>query len=315
MPKSPVQKILPLIEKLDGNKKNQEEFQKSLIELKKAIIGTSDEVVKQLAKEINSNHLLYLMVLHMPSMDFESKKLAVQIFNRMVSFSVNETFPTVEYILNEKAEILTLLCNGYDDPACALNMGVMLRECIKQERLARVILYSDELFYPFFKHVQKSEFDVASDAFSSLKALLTCNKILCAEFLEKNYDKVFEHYRELLTSENYVTKRQSLKLLGELLLDRANFTVMTKYISNPENLKLMMQLLRNQSRNIQFEAFHVFKVFVANPNKTQPIIDILLKNKEKLIKFLTNFHNDRAEDEQFSEEKQYLIKQIKDIKS
>lgn len=35
---------------------------------------------------------------------------------------------------------------------------------------------------------------------------------------------------------------------------------MTKYISNPENLKLMMNMLRDKSRNIQFEAFHVFKV-------------------------------------------------------
>lgn len=51
-----------------------------------------------------------------------------------------------------------------------------------------------------------------------------------------------------------------LQLLGELLLDRHNFTIMTKYISKPENLKLMMNLLRDKSRNIQFEAFHVFKV-------------------------------------------------------
>jgi calcium binding protein 39 len=38
-------------------------------------------------------------------------------------------------------------------------------------------------------------------------------------------------YNTLLLSTNYVTKRQSLKLLGEILLDRANFNVMTKYIS------------------------------------------------------------------------------------
>lgn len=55
--------------------------------------------------------------------------------------------------------------------------------------------------------------------------LLTKHKILCAEFLEANYDKVFAHYQGLLNSENYVTRRQSLKLLGELLLDRHNFTV------------------------------------------------------------------------------------------
>jgi calcium binding protein 39 len=68
---------------------------------------------------------------------------------------------------------------------------------------------------------------------------------------------------------------------------------MTKYISQPDNLKLMMNLLRDKSRNIQFEAFHVFKVFVANPNKTKPVMEILQKNKEKLLKFLSEFHNDR----------------------
>ena len=57
-----------------------------------------------------------------------------------------------------------------------------------------------------------------------------------------------------------MTKRQSLKLLGEILLDRANFAVMTRYIANDANLKMMMNLLRDKSKNIQFEAFHVFKV-------------------------------------------------------
>lgn len=67
-------------------------------------------------------------------------------------------------------------------------------------------------------------------------------------------------YTTLLLSPNYVTKRQSLKLLGEILLDRTNFNVMTRYISSEENLKMMMNLLRDKSKNIQFEAFHVFKV-------------------------------------------------------
>merc|ERR1719427_550633 len=77
--------------------------------------------------------------------------------------------------------------------------------------------------------------------------------------------------------------------------------------------KFLMNLLRDKSRNIQFEAFHVFKVFVANPNKTQPILDILVKNKDKLVEFLLNFHTDRTEDEQFNDEKTYLIKQIKEL--
>ncbi len=62
------------------------------------------------------------------------------------------------------------------------------------------------------------------------------------------------------------TPTSPTQLLGELLLDRHNFTTMTRYISNPENLKLMMMMLRDRSRNIQFEAFHVFKV----PHLTHP---------------------------------------------
>jgi len=50
---------------------------------------------------------------------------------------------------------------------------------------------------------------------------------------------------------------------------------MNLYISNPENLKLMMNLLRDQSRNIQFEAFHVFKVCrVKFDNKVEHLISL-----------------------------------------
>ena len=74
------------------------------------------------------------------------------------------------------------------------------------------------------------------------------------------WTQFFAAYTQLIMSSNYVNKRQSLKLLGEILLDRANFNVMTRYIGNEANLKMMMNLLRDKSKNIQFEAFHVFKV-------------------------------------------------------
>ena len=51
-----------------------------------------------------------------------------------------------------------------------------------------------------------------------------------------------------------------LQLLGELLLDRANVKVMMRYVSDAYNLRQMMLLLKDSSRSIQFEAFHVFKV-------------------------------------------------------
>lgn len=61
--------------------------------------------------------------------------------------------------------------------------------------------------------------------------------------------------------------------------------------SEKEHLKLMMNLLRDTSANIQFEAFHVFKVFVANPKKPDTIAQILSNNRDKLIAYLRNFQN------------------------
>ncbi len=97
---------------------------------------------------------------------------------------------------------------------------MMLRECIRHEPLAKHVIEGDQ-FYSFFTFVELSTFDIASDAFSTFKVqwaglgsrysgrvrglrleltlllyviqdLLTRHKILCAQFLEKNYDKVNE---------------------------------------------------------------------------------------------------------------------------
>uniref|UniRef100_A0A3P8NBR4 Calcium binding protein 39-like n=1 Tax=Astatotilapia calliptera TaxID=8154 RepID=A0A3P8NBR4_ASTCA len=286
--------------------KASEEVSKCLVSMKEILYGSNDkephtETVAQLAQELYNSGLLIALVENLQVIDFEGKKDVCQIFNNILRRQIGTRSPTVEYFCSHQ-EVLFILLKGYEMPQVALNCGIMLRECIRHEPLAKIVLHSEH-FHNFFNYVEMSTFDIASDAFATFKVTLFL--LLLA---------VRSDYEKLLHSENYVTKRQSLKLLGELLLDRHNFTVMTRYISRTENLKLMMNLLRDKSANIQFEAFHVFKVFVANPNKTQPIIDILLKNQTKLIDFLSNFQKDRTDDEQFNDEKTYLIKQIRDLK-
>ena len=46
---------------------------------------------------------------------------------------------------------------------------MMLRECVRVQELAEIILKAPE-FYKFFDYVQKSTFDIASDAFATFKA-------------------------------------------------------------------------------------------------------------------------------------------------
>ena len=161
---------------------------------------------------------------------------------------------------------------------------MILKEMIRHESLAKILLYSPRCgiasrgvadrrrLFEFIEFIETQTFGIACDAQANFKDCLTRHKPMAAEYLETHYDEArravpmeltsrfFSRYAALVQSDNYVTKRQSLKMLGEILLDRTNFAVMTRYIASEDNLKMMMNLLRDKSKNIQFEAFHVFKV-------------------------------------------------------
>ena len=93
----------------------------------------------------------------------------------------------------------------------------------------------------------------------------------------------------LINHEEYVTRRMSLQLLNEFLLDKVNFDIMIAYIGDVQNLMNIMNVLRKPEPLVQYEAFHVFKVFVANPEKTPEVKAVLKQNSEKLIAFLLDF--------------------------
>merc|ERR1740123_1451914 len=165
-----------------------------------------------------------------------------------------------------------------------------------------------------FVLVEKPSFDVASDAYKTLSLLLTRNKKLVPAYLSAHYTAFFAGFNRLIQSDNYVTKRQFLNLLSELLLEKSNFALMIRYIAEKENLKIAMTLLKSDSHAISHEAFHIFKVFVANPKKARDIHIVLWKNKEKLIHFLEGFLPEKAkEDEAFAEEKKIVIKHLSEL--
>ncbi|KAA0196235.1 Calcium binding protein 39 [Fasciolopsis buskii] len=272
-----------------------------------------NEIITDVTHELINLNMLPLLIANLDVIEFESSKHVVDLFGHVMRRQVGSYNPAAQYLLANPSILVSLL-QGYSKPDRAIHYGAMLRDACRHEALAKVVLQSPE-FYQLFDYVQGTAFDVSSDAFSTLKDLLTRHKSLVAEFLTANYDEFFKHYSNMISAENYVTNRQALKLLGELLLERHNFSIMTKYIADAENLKLIMNLLKSEKKQIAFEAFHCFKVFVANPNKPQSVHMILFRNQEKLISFLSKFQNERTDDGQFTHEKEYLIKQIRDLKA
>ncbi|KAK6917839.1 Mo25-like [Dillenia turbinata] len=162
----------------------------------------------------------------------------------------------------------------YENTEMALHHGSMLRECIRHQSVARYVLESEHM-KKFFDYIQLPNFDIAADAAATFKELLTRHKSTVAEFLSKNYDWFFKEYNtKLLESANYITRHQAVK---------------------------------ESSKSIQIEAFHVFKLFAANQNKPADIISILVANRSKLLCLFADFKTDK-EDEQA--DKAQVVKEI-----
>jgi calcium binding protein 39 len=285
-------------------KKAQEKISANLEAMKIMLYGDGEHEPKKenlvkLADELLRTDLLFQLLQNIGTIDFEAQKGVAQVFNYVAK---NRKPEMVEFISKKHRGVLQLLVNGYEDAIFSRLCGSMLNEVIRIEELNLILLETPSLFHPFFKYVQLTTFDVAADAFATFKNMLTKHPKQAAKFLEEHYDEVFSRYNGLLKSDSYVTKRQALKLLGELLLSRNNFKVMMRYIGALDNLKIVMPLLKEPKRTVQLEAFHVFKIFVANPHKSREVSQVLAMNKAALISFLTKFDKDAHKDKPAGEE-------------
>lgn len=130
----------------------------------------------------------------------------MQIFNSLLRRQIGSRFPTVEY-LNGKPEILFTAFRGYENEDIALNTGMILKEMLRHESLAKMLLHSEQYaltnfvscpadisyvlrFYTFPHYIETTTFGISCDAYNNLKETLTRHKPMVADYLDKNYDRV-----------------------------------------------------------------------------------------------------------------------------
>ena len=87
------------------------------------------------------------------------------------SFSHYVEGEIVNYSKHTQLKVIHRYFYRYEQQEIALNCGTMLRECIRYEALTKILLHSDN-FYDFFKYVEVSTFDIASDAFATFKVTI-----------------------------------------------------------------------------------------------------------------------------------------------
>lgn len=304
---------LQRLERSGDRKKVLEDIQRYLYQMKVILYGDQEsdplpDQIALLAQEVYSSDILVALVTNLHIMEFDSRKDVVVIFTTLLRRQIGNRSPTVDYLAARPNIFEKLIVQNGNQDTC-LSVGAIIRDCVKYESLTKLVL-SLPVFWNYFDYIKTAPFEMATDAFATVHDILLTQDQVAAEFLRNNAALFITRVSELMSSDNYVTKRQSLKLVAQILRHRANFSFMTVYIDDVDNLKLVMMLLRDKSKNIQNEAFHIFKIFVANPKKSKPILDILIKNKAKLLNFLPTFGTDRKNDKEFEDEKSYIINHV-----
>jgi calcium binding protein 39 len=299
-------------------------------------------------------HLIPKLLANLSELPFESRKHVAAIFNYLLvcglEGSDGELYQPImigfrEYVEIHFDELLTVIVKGHEctTPGASdvgLHCGSMYRSCFKHVSVYRQLVSStvrvERFILPFLdKYVHMPNFDIASDAMESVRLVFTpagggsgsiplLDEVaqqemaeLTAEFLNRDYEAIWdERFNPKLLSDqaNYMIRRIALQILSMILLTRSNYAVMIRYVNSRNNLILVMRLLRDTSPHISLDAFHVFKVFVANPNKIADVVKILQDNREKLCNYLQTLHQDKeASDTQFRDEKALIIATIQSL--
>ena len=152
----------------------------------------------QLATSIIQEDLLQPLAQNIHLLPFESRKDTQTIFSYVLRFKpANSTAvdpPAITYLVEIKPEIIIDLCRGYDHRESATPCGIILREALKHEAVAAVILYNDALegkkvlkvseiefdgkqtgegiFWNFFAWIDRGAFEVSTDAFTTFRVCL-----------------------------------------------------------------------------------------------------------------------------------------------
>ena len=142
---------------------------------------------------IVNEDLLYLLANNIHRLPFESRKDAQIIFSSAFRYKQpGYADPEVlRHVIQNRPEIIISLCKGYDRRESALPCGGVLREALKFDAIAALILYDepspdgkcrdlgtvnpdlpssgDGVFWQFFDWIDKSAFEVSADAFNTFR--------------------------------------------------------------------------------------------------------------------------------------------------
>lgn len=159
-------------------------------------VNTSPEQVHALVQVTLQEDLLYELSRALHLLPFEARKDTQTIFShilrfRPASYAPDKDPPVVSYLVHHRPEVIIELCRGYAHPQSAMPCGVILREALKYDVITAVVLYDQSnegepavrlsdlkpsvlqsgngVFWNFFEWIDKGNFEVSADAFTTFR--------------------------------------------------------------------------------------------------------------------------------------------------
>lgn len=258
----------------------------------------------QLVAEIVHGNFIMDGLNCMLDLPVEQRKQFSNIFTGAIAHQTGSEYPVAIW-MQRNPQALDILLGFYNHPELAVCAGDMLRLCVRHQALASMLLQPERLnrLFGFFSVLN---FDVSADSFCTFHDLIL-ESPNAQDYLSHNAKDIIDRLHATLDETKYAACRQSLKLIGEMII---KFTVFQDiYLSDQNNLIKIMKLMSSSYKNIQMDAFDVFKLFVARPHRPEPIVKILKANSQKLITFITELLKG-IEDPDVQNEKNFLITQL-----
>jgi len=140
--------------------------------------------------------LLLLLARNIHKLPFEARKDTQVIFSNAFRYKTPGNTASeplaLNYTMNWRLDIITALCHGYDRRESAMPCGGVLREALKYDAIAALVLYDEPtpdgrlrelssidttepssgkgVFWKFFDWIDKGSFEVSADAFNTFRA-------------------------------------------------------------------------------------------------------------------------------------------------
>jgi hypothetical protein len=275
--------------------------------------SASSEEAIELIEQFLEADLPALLVEALPALAFEAGKDAMNVCCALLWSGLPRGLEqqVIEYFRDHRRFGEDLI-KGHGEEATALHCGVVLRSCVRHQELATAFM-EQNLVLDLLRLCAHPSMEVSADAVASLRAILLEHPPEAVAWIVANSHQFFKLVNGLLASGNYVVERQALSLLSKMLLDRQYQKVMFLYVGDHRHLQIVMNLLKEASSKLPLDAFNIFKLFVANPNRPHRVEQILKNNWERLIALLEILQ--KPGDAAFCREQEKVIELIRQLGS